>query len=35
VTGKEPDVIAISVLAQLLQLSAQMAENKEKVSVLG
>lgn len=35
IEGKEPDVIAIAVLAQLLQLPACLAENTEKVSILG
>lgn len=33
--GKEPDVIAIAILAQLLQLPADVAETTEKVSILG
>ena len=35
ITGKEPDVIAIAVLAQLLQLPQEATEKNEKVSILG
>lgn len=35
ITGKEPDVIAIAVLAQLLRLPQHVSEKEEKVSILG